>query len=83
MFHDYLLTNELLLPSFAGVFEKFVDAGGDPALLEPVLGVRQQYLEVSLATMREQYGTVERYFSDGLGLDAGVQTLLRERMIAD
>ncbi|QYB03598.1 tyrosine-protein phosphatase [Rhodococcus sp. USK10] len=83
VFHDYLLTNELLLPAFAGVFEKFVDAGGDPALLEPVLGVREQYLQVSLAAMREQYGTIERYFSDGLGLDAGVQTLLRECMIAD
>jgi protein-tyrosine phosphatase len=83
VFHDYLLTNKLLLPSFSAVFERFVDAGGDPALLEPVLGVRQQYLEVSLAVMREHYGTIEGYFTDGLGLDTAVQAVLRERMIAD
>jgi protein-tyrosine phosphatase len=83
VFDDYLLTNELLLPSFAGVFEKFTDAGGDPSLLEPVLGVRRQYLEVSLATMRTSFGTIEGYFSDGLGLDAERQALLRERMTAE
>ncbi|WP_072687224.1 tyrosine-protein phosphatase [Rhodococcus marinonascens] len=83
VFHDYMLTNELLLSALAGVFENFVEAGGDRALLEPVLGVRRQYLEVSLATMRERYGSIENYFSDGLGLDTKVQALLRERMIAD
>lgn len=83
VFDDYLLTNELLLPSFAGVFEKFTDAGGDPSLLEPVLGVRRQYLDVSLATMRTSFGTIEGYFSDGLGLDAERQALLRERMTAE
>ncbi|AOW92195.1 protein-tyrosine-phosphatase [Rhodococcus sp. WMMA185] len=83
VFHDYLLTNELLLPALSGVFEAFVEAGGDRELLEPVLGVRRQYLEVSLAAVRERHGTIENYFSDGLGLDSRVQALLRERMIAD
>ncbi|MFZ2172642.1 MAG: tyrosine-protein phosphatase [Rhodococcus sp. (in: high G+C Gram-positive bacteria)] len=83
VFRDYLLTNELLLPTFTKVFEKFAAQGGDPALLEPVLGVRRHYLEVSLAVMRAEFGTVENYFTAGLGLDIGIQAALRERMITD
>lgn len=83
VFRDYLLTNELLLPALAPVFEGFAAVGGDPALLEPVLGVRREYLEASLKTMRENFGSIESYFAEGLGLDARVQTRLRDRLLAD
>ncbi|QNG19471.1 tyrosine-protein phosphatase [Rhodococcus triatomae] len=81
VFQDYLLTNELLLPALGEVFERFAAAGGDPELLEPVLGVRPEYLHAALATVREHFGSIEGYFGTGLGLGEDVQTALRERLI--
>ncbi|EME23183.1 tyrosine-protein phosphatase [Rhodococcus triatomae] len=66
--HDYLLTNDELLPALTPLLEKFSAAGGDPAQLTEVLGVRREYLEVGLDEMTRRYGDVEGYFRDGLGI---------------
>jgi protein-tyrosine phosphatase len=79
---EYLLTNEQLVPSLEPVFEQFSAAGGDRALLEPVLGVRADYLEASFAEMRDRFGTIEGYFADGLGIDPVGQDALREVFLA-
>jgi protein-tyrosine phosphatase len=79
---EYLLTNELLLPAVQPVFDRFEAAGGDPALLRPLLGVLPQYLEASLDEMRTRFGTIEDYFSDGLGLDGEAQAALRATFTA-
>ncbi|WP_433606209.1 tyrosine-protein phosphatase [Prescottella agglutinans] len=81
VFHDYLLTNEQLLPSFKQVFDKFAAGGGDPTLLELVLGVRAEYLQTALAQMRESFGTIEGYFADGLGIDAAGQDAIRTHLL--
>jgi protein-tyrosine phosphatase len=78
---EYLLTNTLLLPALQPVFDRFSAAGGDPALLHPVLGVDASYLQASLDEMRVQFGTVETYFADGLGIDAASQAALRRIML--
>ncbi len=78
---EYLLTNELLLPALKPVFDRFESMGGDPELLMPVLGVRREYLETALDEMRLRFGTIEGYFTDGLGLDAGVIQALRDALI--
>jgi protein-tyrosine phosphatase len=46
--HDYLLTNDQLLPRLQPLFDRFAAAGGDATLLQPVLGVRREYLDASL-----------------------------------
>jgi len=74
---DYLLTNDQLLPRLQPMFEQFAAAGGDPALLQPVLGVRREYLEASLGEMRRHHGSIEGYFADGLGIDEKAQEALR------
>lgn len=81
VFHDYLLTNTQLLPTFEPAFARFEAAGGDRAMLELVLGVRREYLEAALARMRETFGTVEAYFADGLGIDARAQYAIRTQML--
>jgi len=43
-----------------------------------VFGVKAEYLEASFDEMQKRYGTIEKYFSDGLGIDAAGQTALRE-----
>lgn len=81
VFHDYLVTNDYLLPALSGVFDAFEAQGGDPALLEPVLGVQRSYLESAMAAMTEHFGTIENYFADGLGIDADAQERLRSRLV--
>ena len=39
------------------------------------------YLESALDEMRRVHGTVERYFTDGLGLDEQVQARLRSILL--
>lgn len=81
VFHEYLLTNEQLLPAFATVFDKFTEAGGDPELLKQVLGVRPEYLQAALTQMREKFGSIEGYFADGLGIDAAGQDAIRVHLL--
>ena len=83
VFRDYLLTNERLVPALAPVFEKFADAGGDPALLTNVLGVREEYLVAAFDEVAAVHGTLESYFADALGIDAAAQTALRDRFLAN
>ena len=81
VFHDYLLTNRDLLPALKPLFDKFAAAGGDPQLLEPVLGVEPAYLHTAIDEMRTRFGSVEGYFTDGLGLDAATQRALRRALV--
>jgi protein-tyrosine phosphatase len=81
VFEDYLLTNTILLPMFAPLFERFAAQGGDPSLLEGVLGVRREYLEASLAELESVHGSIDAYFTDGLKIDEQTQTRLRDNLI--
>ena len=76
--HEYLLTNEQLLPALKPMFDRFESIGGDPELLMPVFGVRKEYLEASLDEMRKRFGTIEGYFTEGLGLDEDILQALRD-----
>jgi protein-tyrosine phosphatase len=78
---EYLLTNEQLAPVLKPLFDRFESMGGDPELLMPVFGARQEYLEAALDEMRLRFGTIEGYFTDGLDLDAGVIQDLRVAFI--
>lgn len=79
--YDYELTNRDLLPALKPVLEHFRAAGGDPRLLEPVLGVDARYLQASLNEMEQRFGSIESYFSDGLGIDAQDQQRLRAALV--
>lgn len=81
IFHDYLQTNDRLLPSLAPLFDRFAAAGGDPAVLRPLLGVRAEYLQASFDELESAYGDVAGYFAEGLGIDAQSQDLLRDRYL--
>ncbi|MGD8589147.1 MAG: tyrosine-protein phosphatase [Chromatiales bacterium] len=74
---DFMRTNEYTLPQFQPVIDAFVAAGGDRAIPLAVFGVKREYLEASLDEMQKRYGTIDRYFSDALGIDATGQIALR------
>lgn len=65
---DCLRTNTDLLPALQPVFDRFAADGGDPAVLLPVLGVREEYLRTALDEVRLRFGGIRGYATDGLGL---------------
>jgi protein-tyrosine phosphatase len=79
---EYLLTNEQLVPALEPIFERFEAAGGDRAVLMPVLGVEASYLDASFHEMHDRFGTIEGYFAEGLGIDAAAQDALRGAFVS-
>ena len=75
---DFLRSNEYILPAYQEVIDGFVAKGGDAAIPNAILGVKPEYLEAAFEEMQSQYGTMEKYFSEGLGVDAGQQESLRD-----
>jgi protein-tyrosine phosphatase len=75
---DYLRSNDYILPFYSATIDRWVQAGGDRAILEALYGVRRQYLEASFDEMRKTYGSIEKYFSEGLGIDAAGQQALKD-----
>jgi protein-tyrosine phosphatase len=75
---DYLRSNDYILPKYKKVIDAFVEAGGDREIPMALLGVRKEYLEAAFDEMKTKYGTIEKYFSEGLGIDADRQKALRD-----
>jgi len=78
---DYMRTNEYTLPQFKQTIDEFVAAGGDRDIAVAVFGVKPEYLQASFDEMHKQYGSIEKYFSEGLGIDAAGQQALRQRFL--
>lgn len=70
IYEDYLQTNTDLLPALEPLFRQVEAHGVDREALMPIVGVRESYLDAAFAQMREQFGTIERYATEGLGLRA-------------
>jgi len=64
---DYLLTNERQAP-LIDMF-KGPEFTIDPALLEPLLDVRPQYLQAAFDQVKQDFGTFPAFLRDGLGAD--------------
>jgi protein-tyrosine phosphatase len=74
---DYLRSNDYILPAYQKAIDAFVAAGGDETIPSAILGVKPEYLESAFDEMEFQYGRIENYFSEGLGIDASQQEALR------
>jgi protein-tyrosine phosphatase len=78
---DYLRMDPALRAQFEPHLRAFAANGGDPALLEPMVGVRPEYLAASLETVRTAFGSIAGYFAGGLGIDAAAQRLLHDSVV--
>jgi protein-tyrosine phosphatase len=78
---DYMRTNDYTLPQFKQAIDGFVAAGGERAIAVAIFGVKAEYLQASFDEMHKQYGTIERYFSEGLGIDAAGQQALKKLLL--
>ena len=65
-------------PDATMTIDAFIAAGGDRAIPVIIFGVKPEYLNVSFDEMQKRYGTIEHYFSAGLGIDASGQKALRD-----
>jgi protein-tyrosine phosphatase len=80
---DYMLTNDALLPALRPMVDQFASVGGDPGLLQPVIGVRPEYLDAARDEMERTYSSIERYFTEGLGLSTETIDTLRADLVTD
>lgn len=79
---DYLRTNS----DANDVIEKVAAVlaaqhGLDPAVVLPVLVVAPDYLDAAYDTAKREYGSLDGYLCDGLGLDAAVREDLRGALL--
>jgi protein-tyrosine phosphatase len=79
---DYMLTNEVT----AGDMEKVLDAlnarRGVPAeVMRPLLDVTPDYLDAAFTQVEAEYGTLDAYLRDGLGLHGDELAALRARLL--
>ncbi len=79
---DYMRTNEYTLPQFKHAIDSFVAAGGDRDIPVAIFGVKSEYLDASFDEMHKQYGTIEKYFAEGLGIDGAGQKALRDMFLS-
>ncbi len=80
---DYLRSNDYILPMYDNVIQEFVAAGGDPSIPTAIFGVKEEYLNAAFDEMNEKYGSIENYFSKGLGISVEQQTALRNIYLKD
>ncbi|MDF2509580.1 MAG: protein tyrosine phosphatase [Microbacterium sp.] len=77
VYDDYLQTNIDLLPALEPVLQQAESHGVEREALMPVLGVRESYLAASFRQMHDQFGSIDEYATDGLGLSSEQQHRLR------
>ena len=80
---DYLESNRRILPKYAPHIAAHAARGGDPAILEPMLAVRAEYLDASIEAALRAHGSIEGYFRSGLGLDDATLDALKGQFLAD
>jgi len=78
IYEDYLRSNDYILPAYKKAIDAFTAAGGEPEIPRAILGVKKEYLDAAFDEMQTKYGSIEKYFSEGLGIDAAKQEALRD-----
>jgi protein-tyrosine phosphatase len=81
VYEDFMRSNEYVLPAYRTRIEHFVVAGGDPSIPQDILGVKAVYLRAAFDQVKTQYGSIEKYFHKGLGIDTAGQQKLRDRFL--
>lgn len=81
---DYLLTNAVMAGrDFHGASASDVTKfeSRSEAASQALRGVRAEYLDTGLATIRASHGTIDAYLADMLGVDAAMQERIRGNLI--
>jgi protein-tyrosine phosphatase len=74
---DYMVSAELLEPINRASRNVFLARGGDGESFDSLTAVRPEYLDAAFDEVDRAFGTIERYFEHGLGIDGATQDTLR------
>lgn len=82
---DYMRSNENLRAKNAAMLSGLKSSGMavDPAVLEPVLTVRPEYLQSAFDEVDRKYGSFDAYAREGLGLTPADIASLRRKYLAE
>jgi protein-tyrosine phosphatase len=83
VYQDYLKTNDYILPEYNSYIGRFVAGGGDPEIAQAIFGARPEYLDAAFAEMDTRFGSIDGYFTNGLGIGPAGQNALRNRFLVD
>ena len=82
--HDFLLTNQYLDERIEATVKK-IQANStthvNADVLRQVIGVTPNSLENAFAAMEDQYGSIDLYIEQGLGIDKATQSKLRALLL--
>ncbi|MBC7670478.1 MAG: tyrosine-protein phosphatase [Gemmatimonadaceae bacterium] len=83
---DYLLTNneERFVrrgPKFAAILEEATGRRPSDAAIRTAMGVEADYLATAIAEMKAQYGSIDGYLEQALGLDAAGREAVRAHIL--
>ncbi|MBL1078479.1 tyrosine-protein phosphatase [Nocardia sp. 2] len=83
IYNNYLLSNDKLAAGNKAMLDALVAQGliQDRTLFEPVLGVQREFLAAALDQIKQSYGSMDAFVTNGLGVDAATQTKLRDKLI--
>lgn len=79
---DYRRSDGRENASATGMMRALIERGVDPELWRPIFAAESRYLEAALDQVRLSFGSIEAYFSEGLGVDAQTQEALHAAFIA-
>lgn len=78
---DFLKSNDYIIPMYRKQIDGFAAAGGDSLIPLAIFGVKPKYLRASFDEVQKNYGTIENYFSDALGIDTKQQEKIRDKFL--
>ncbi len=80
---DYMRSNDYILPMYDTLIHKFVAAGGSPSIPKAIFGVKEEYLNAAFDEVQTKYGSIEKYFSEALGITVAQQNAMRKLYLKD
>lgn len=83
IYDNFLASNDRLAASNKATLDALVAQGlvTDRSLFEPVLGVQRDYLASAIIQAVSSFGSLDRFVSEGLGIDDATTGALRTKLI--
>ncbi len=81
---EFLLTNRVYQEEIARLEAALKEAGYDDAVVgeaQAIVGVKGEYLEAAFQAVKEEYGSIEDYIRDQLGVSEEEQNRLRKKYL--
>jgi len=78
---DYLLTNEYRAAENEEALTAVEALTGDASALLPLLEARAEYLQAAIDTIEQEYGSIDAYVRDGLGITDDERRAFQDAML--